>query len=124
MKRQAAALTSSSGGVFLAAMAGGLQALSIAWPGTGQAHGWLQIASLAVLASGLCRLALSDLPLKTALAGGARRSAVFAVAWLAGTFWWLHVSMHQVGGLPAPLSVAAVLLLASALGLYYVGAAT
>ena len=124
MKRQAAALASSSGGVFLAAMAGGLQALSIAWPGTGQAHGWLQIASLAVLASGLCRLALSDLPLKTALAGGARRSAVFAVAWLAGTFWWLHVSMHQVGGLPAPLSVAAVLLLASALGLYYVGAAT
>jgi len=54
----------------------------------------------------------------------ARRGAVFAVAWLAGTFWWLHVSMHQVGGMPSPLSVAAVLLLASALGLYYVGAAT
>ena len=124
MRLQRAAVTSPAGGGLLAAVAGGLQALSIAWPGSGQAHGWLQVASLALLASGLCRLTLSDLPLKPVLAAVARRSAAFAVAWLAGTFWWLHVSMHQVGGLPAPLSVAAVLLLASALGLYYVGAAT
>ena len=27
---------------------------------------------------------------------------VFAAAWLAGSFWWLFVSMHDVGGLPAP----------------------
>ena len=118
------AATPAAGGLLSAAVAGGLQALSIAWPGNGQAHGWLQVLSLALLAFGLCRLAVADLPLRPALAAAARRCAVFAVAWLAGTFWWLHVSMHQVGGLPAPLSVAAVLLLASALGLYYVGAAT
>ncbi|MFM7025613.1 MAG: apolipoprotein N-acyltransferase [Limnohabitans sp.] len=114
----------SAGGLWLAAVAGGLHAFSVAWPGSGQAHGWLQVLSLALLASSLCRLAVSALPLGTVLVGAAWRTAVFAVTWLASTFWWLHVSMHQVGGLPAPLSVAAVLLLASALGLYYVTAAT
>jgi len=113
-----------SGGSWLAATAGALHAMSIAWPGTGQAHGWLQILSLALLASGLYRLLSPSFGLKPALATAARRSAWFAVAWLAGTFWWLHVSMHHVGGLPAPLSVTAVLLLAAALGLYYAGAAT
>ena len=119
-----AAVPAPSGGLLLAAVAGALQALAIAWPGTGQAHGWLQILSLALLASGLCGLVADAVDLKSALAAAARRSAVFALFWLAGSFWWLHVSMHQVGGMPAPLSVAAVLLLAGALGLYYVGAAT
>src|SRR5574343_949435 len=114
-------------GLFLALAAGGLQALSIAWPGTGQAHGWLQVLSLTLLASGLAPLARTPLfgtELRSALKNAAWRTAAFAIAWLAGVFWWLHVSMHQVGGLPAPLSVAAVLLLASTLGMYYVGAAT
>ena len=115
-------------GLCLATVAGALQALSIAWPGTGQAHGWLQVASLALLASGLVRLAFPNLrwrpsvaslladeiPLPLVLKAVAWRTVAFAVAWLAGTFWWLHVSMHQVGGLPAPLSVTAVLLLALA----------
>ncbi len=121
----------SAGDLWLVAVAGALQALSIAWPGTGQAHGWLEILSLALLASSLSRLAFSrrsgDLAAtdsRSLLTAAALRTAVFAVFWLAGVFWWLHVSMHQVGGMPAPLSVAAVLLLASALGLYYVGAAT
>lgn len=117
-------LPSPAGGLILAAVGGALQALSIAWPGTGQAHGWLQILSLALLASGLSKLLTSALDFKSALVAAARRTAVFAVFWLAGTFWWLHVSMHQVGGMPAPLSAAAVLLLAGALGLYYVAAAT
>ena len=117
-------------GFWLASVAGGLQALSIAWPGTGQAHGWLQVLSLMLLASGLVRMAgagtrdPSPPTLRAAVQAAAWHGAAFAVAWLAGVFWWLHVSMHQVGGLPAPLSVAAVLLLAAALGLYYVGAAT
>ena len=126
-------------GTWLAALAGGLQALSIAWPGSGQAHGWLQVLSLTLLASGLLRLACPQVrqgqflvfspsrpeaPWGEVLQAAALRTTAFAVAWLAGVFWWLHVSMHQVGGLPAPLSVAAVLLLATALGLYYVGAAT
>jgi len=115
---------SPAGGLILAAVAGAMQALSIAWPGNGQAHGWLQILGLALLATGLCGLLSSAIPLKSAMASAARRSAVFALFWLVGTFWWLHVSMHQVGGMPAPLSVAAVLLLAAALGLYYVAAAS
>ncbi len=123
MRRRAAAVA-PSGGLFLAAAAGGLQALSMAWPGNGQAHGWLQIASLTLLAALLVPLAVSGLALRPVLVAAARRSAVFAVAWLAGTFWWLHVSMHQVGGMPAWLSAVAVLLLAGVLGLYYVGAAT
>jgi apolipoprotein N-acyltransferase len=118
-----ALVAAPSAGLWLAAVAGGLQALSIAWPGQGQAHGWLQIASLALLAFSLCRLLVPQLSHRQAAAAAARRSAVFAVVWLAGTFWWLHVSMHEVGGLPAWLSVTAVLALASALGLYYVAAA-
>jgi apolipoprotein N-acyltransferase len=123
MKPQAR-LPASAGGLVLAAVAGALQALSIAWPGSGQAQGWLQVLGLALLATGLCGLLTSAIPLKSALALAARRSGVFALFWLAGTFWWLHVSMHQVGGMPAPLSVAAVLLLAAALGLYCVAAAS
>ena len=109
--------------LWLALLAGALHALSIAWPGTGQAQGWLQLLSLVLLASTLQGLARSDAPLRVALVAAAWRSGAFVLAWLACVFWWLHVSMHQVGGLPAPLSVAAVLLLAAALGLYYVGAA-
>ena len=40
--------------LWLAALAGGLQALSIAWPGTGQAHGWLQVLSLII--GGIARM--------------------------------------------------------------------
>ena len=109
--------------LWLALVAGLLQALSIAWPGTGQAQGWLQVLSLVLLASGLQGLARAAGPLRQALAATAWRSGAFVLAWLAGVFWWLHVSMHQVGGLPAALSVAAVLLLAAALGIYYVAAA-
>ncbi|RZI78384.1 MAG: apolipoprotein N-acyltransferase [Variovorax sp.] len=47
---------------------------------------------------------------------------LFAVAWLCGIFWWLFISMHTYGGLPAPLAMLAVLALAAALGLYYAAA--
>ena len=45
-----------------------------------------------------------------------------SVAWLAGTFWWLFISMHRYGHLPAWLSAGAVLALAAALSLYLAGA--
>ena len=110
------------------ALAGAAQAASIAWPGSGHALGWLQLVSLTLLATGLARMArLARGPFtqgrgahnlkKAAWFGG-----VFATAWLAGSFWWLYVSMHQVGGLPAPLAVLAVLALAAALALYYAAA--
>jgi apolipoprotein N-acyltransferase len=95
----------------LALGAGVLQAFSIAAPWNGQPLWWLQILSLAVLA-----WLLSSQPT-------ARRGALvgwlFAIAWLATTWWWLFISMHVYGGLAAPLAVAAVLALAGFLALYY-----
>lgn len=50
---------------------------------------------------------------------GFLRGWCFATAWLVATFWWLYISSHVYGGLPAWLSVLAVFLLAAGLGLYY-----
>ena len=108
-------------GLAVAALAGVLQALSMAWPGSGQAQGWLQVLSLALFASGLIRQAQSDEPLSPILRAAAWRTAIFALFWLTSAFWWLYVSMHEVGGLPAPLAVMALLLLGGALALFYVG---
>ncbi len=53
---------------------------------------------------------------------GPRRAAwlawCFGTAWLAAGTWWLFVSMHRYGHLPAVLAAAAVALLAAALSLY------
>ena len=98
----------------IALLAGVAQALSIAAPWNGQPLWWLQLLSLAVLAW----LAQG--------AGSWRRAGLlgwaFATAWLAGTFWWLFISMHVYGGLPSPLAVVAVLTLAALLALYYAAA--
>ncbi|HEX9718653.1 MAG TPA: apolipoprotein N-acyltransferase, partial [Ramlibacter sp.] len=95
----------------LALLAGLLQAASIAAPWSGQPAWWLQLLSLAVLAW-LAQQAPSW-----------RRAGLlgwtFATAWLAGTFWWLFISMHVYGGLPAPLAAFAVLALAAFLATYY-----
>jgi apolipoprotein N-acyltransferase len=42
----------------------------------------------------------------------------FGTGWLAAGTWWLFVSMHRYGAIPAPLAAAAVALLAGALSLY------
>ena len=42
----------------------------------------------------------------------------YGVGWLAGGTWWLFISMHRYGGLPAPLAALAVVALAAALSLY------
>ena len=105
-------------------LAGALQAGSLAWPlrswslpglEVGEPSGWLQIGSLALLA-----LALRHVHL---VGQAVWRGWVFATTWLAGTFWWLFVSLHTYGGLPAWLAVLAVLALAGALALYYALAA-
>jgi apolipoprotein N-acyltransferase len=95
----------------LAAAAGLLQALAIAWPGTGQPQWWLQLLSLGLLAGLLQR----PVGWRAAAFSGWR----FATCWLTGTFWWLFISMHVYGGLAAPLAGAAVVLLAAFLALYY-----
>ncbi len=103
------------GHALLALAGGGGQALSIASPWSGQPQGWLQVLSLALLAGLLLRQPTAR---RAALLGW-----LFSFAWLAGTWWWLFISMHVYGGLAAPLAVIAVGLLAGALALYYALAA-
>ena len=107
--------------VLVVLAAGYAHALSIAWPfadlgplQTGQAWGGLQIGSLAVLA-----WQLGPTLAARRIGQAAKLAWLFACAMLCGTFWWLYISMHFFGGLPAPLAVLAVIALAAALGLYY-----
>jgi apolipoprotein N-acyltransferase len=95
----------------LCVLAGLAQALSIATPWNGQPLWWLQILSLSVL---VWLLQGSATPRQAGLRGW-----LFAWAWLSGTFWWLFISMHTYGGLPAVLAVLAVGGLAAALALLY-----
>ena len=98
--------------------AGLAQAFSIASPWNGQPQWWLQLLSLAGL------VALLD-GLRREGAGWRRAGLwgwLFSTTWLTGTFWWLFISMHTYGGLPAPLAAIAVLALAAGLGLYYAAA--
>lgn len=95
-------------------LAGLAHALSLAAPWDGQPRGWLQLVALGVLAWQLERCPHWK---QAALAGW-----LFATSWLAGTFWWLYISMHTYGGLPAPLAGLAVFALAATLALYYAGA--
>ena len=44
---------------------------------------------------------------------------LFATAWLAAGTWWLYISMHRYGGLPAWMAGGAVLLLSAFLALYF-----
>ncbi|MEO5795865.1 MAG: apolipoprotein N-acyltransferase, partial [Rhodoferax sp.] len=99
------------GEILLAALFGGAQALSLANPWNGQPLWWLQLLSMAGLYWLVERAAT---PRRAALLGW-----VFAWAWLSGTFWWLFISMHTYGGLPAVLAVLAVGGLAAALALLY-----
>ena len=100
------------------AFAGLAQAAAIAWPSNGRPLWWLQLISLAALVGLLDWL--------RAEGAGWRRAGLhgwlFSTAWLTGSFWWLFISMHTYGGLPAPLAAIAVLSLAAALGLYYAAA--
>ena len=47
----------------------------------------------------------------------------YGTAWLGAGVWWLFISMHRYGGLPAALAVLAVLALAAALALLPAAAA-
>ncbi len=97
-------------------LAGWAHALSLAWPFAwglpqGEPQGALQLVALTVLAWQLRRCGRA--------AQGAWAGWLFATAMLVGSFWWLFISMHVYGGLPAVLAALAVLLLAGLLALYY-----
>jgi apolipoprotein N-acyltransferase len=95
----------------LSLLAGLGQALAIALPWSGQPLWWLQLLSLGVLAWQLEHI--------TRWRHAALLAWLFALSWLTGTFWWLYISMHTYGGLPAPLAALAVLGLAAVLAGYY-----
>lgn len=104
----------------MAIAAGVLQALSLAMPFDllqpdgwlrGQTQWWLQPMAMMGLVALLAR---ARSPGQAAWWGW-----LFSSAWLAATFAWLYISMHTYGGLPAALSVLAVLALAGALAIYY-----
>lgn len=92
-------------------VAGLAQALALAWPGSGEPIWWLQLLALGVLAGLLERT--------RSWREAAALGWLFATAWLGGTFWWLFISLHTYGGLPAWLAGLAVLVLAAVLALYY-----
>lgn len=79
-------------------------------PATAYTSWWLlPLASIGWL---MLRLSRATVP-RAALLG-----AVFGTAWVSAGVWWLFVSMHRYGGLPAWLAAAAVGLLAAALSTY------
>jgi apolipoprotein N-acyltransferase len=92
-----------------AVMLGGVQTLAYAHP-----FAWpLQIACIAALA----RLAAATSP-----RGSAWLGLAYGSAWLGAGVWWLYVSLHDYGGLPAVLGVASVAAVAVGLSLYLAGA--
>ncbi len=95
----------------LALLAGVLQAWSVAAPWDGQPLWWLQIVSLAALVALLQRAPSAR--------GAALLGWLFATSWIAASTWWLFISMHTFGGLPASLAALAVLALSGFLALYY-----
>jgi apolipoprotein N-acyltransferase len=70
---------------------------------------WLPILCMAVLAALVWRAA----PPRAALLGW-----LFGSAWLGAGVWWLFISLHRYGELPAWLALLAVALLCMALSLY------
>lgn len=117
--------------VGLAALGGALQALSMAWPwadmGSLVAHGHpsaaLQCLALVMLVAPLQHMIDATEDGARRWRCGALMGGAFALAWMTGTVWWLFISMHRYGGLPAPLAAAAVLALCAFLALYYAAAA-
>jgi apolipoprotein N-acyltransferase len=98
----------------LLCIAGVGQALSLALPFgafQGEPQGWLQCISFVIYAGLLDRC----LDKKQAFWTG----WLFAFAWLIGSTWWLFISMHSYGGMPASMSAFGVAFLAAGHALIY-----
>ncbi len=109
MSRAARAGWGGWGGLALATLLGALHSLPFVWT-----WAWpLQVGCVAALAW----LAAAVSPARAAVLG-----AAFGTAWLLAGAWWMFISLHRYGGLPAPLAAAAVALLCVALALYLAGA--
>jgi apolipoprotein N-acyltransferase len=70
----------------------------------------------------LCAATLAHLVWRATPARAAVLGWVYGVGWLGAGVWWLFISMHRYGHLPAVLAAVAVLALAAALSLYLAAA--
>lgn len=70
---------------------------------------WLPLVITAGLATAVWR---------SSVMRAAALGLAFGTGWLVAGTWWLFISLHVYGGLPAPLAVLSVLLLSLALSLY------
>ena len=106
-------------------LAGAAQAWALAGP-DGSSYGSLQMLGMAFLCWHLLRdvraLKTSGYQSTSGFWRGARTGWWFAWGWLLACFWWLFISMHDFGGMPAWMAVLAISALAGALGLYYAAA--
>jgi len=66
----------------------------------------------------LCITVLAHRVLRASVRRAALLGLAFGTAWLVAGVWWLFVSMHRYGNLPAWLAALAVLALALALAIY------
>jgi apolipoprotein N-acyltransferase len=105
----------------VAALGGFAQACSLATPWDGQPLWWLQLLGQAALAWLLLDSGFGTD--QVSLRQVALRSWTLATVWLTATFGWLYTSMHDYGGLAAPMAVLAVVALAGYLALYWAGSA-
>jgi apolipoprotein N-acyltransferase len=94
-----------------------LNALALGALGALQTLAFVHTAAwaLPILCAAVLAAAVASAPAcRAALYGWA-----YASGWLGAGVWWLFISMHRYGGLPAPLAVAAVAALSAALALYF-----
>jgi apolipoprotein N-acyltransferase len=91
------------------------------------AGGLLQTAAFAPLEAWLLQIVGLALFVHAARDVSPRRAAwlgwLFGFAWLTSSLWWVFISMHRYGGMPAPLAALAAALLGAGLALYYAAAA-
>lgn len=98
----------------------GLELLLVAGLGALQTFAFLEASlwALQLVAAGLLAWRVGRAsPRHAALLGWA-----FGTAWLCAGTWWLYVSMHRYGGLPAWMTVLAVFALSAFLSLYMAAA--
>lgn len=98
-----------------------------AWPWPGEL---LSVAALGALQTvayvhtwawpvqALCMAVLAWRVMQASVRRAAVLGLVYGSAWMGAGVWWLFISMHRYGGLPAPVAALAVVVLAVVLGLY------
>ena len=95
----------------LVTLLGILQGYALASPWSGQANACLQLISLAGFLITQQRYFSTKQRFFQAW--------VFATSWLLASVWWLYISIHDFGGLPASLTLLAIVLLCGGLAIYY-----